>query len=105
MSYKINRLEKSADSQGNDELFLEMTIIDDDIGCYNYGAWLSEDDFELLKEDYGEGFDACRKYSDFRKLKASTVLTDVIESHLPIARQRRKDTIAAEARDAAKAAN
>lgn len=63
-THAINRLVKSKDSQGNDELFLELSITDD-LGTYPFGKWLSTLDVESIRSEFGDLFELFNDLNGF----------------------------------------
>jgi len=87
MSYIINRLVKNNDSQGNEEVFVEI-MITDDLGTYGFGHWLNHSEYDTFKADYDPAdYANCINLSDFSAISSTAnVMATIAESYLVTAR-------------------
>ena len=92
MTYKINRLIKSKNRDGKDEIFIDLQITDD-LGTYPYGKWLDGDELVTFRADMGEkNFQVANSLSEFKFLNPELkALHTIIEDHLPRARKLKED--------------
>jgi hypothetical protein len=89
MNYRIQRVIKSKSREGDEELFIHIAI-DDDLGLYAFGKWLTPKEIKEIVKDFGrKEYDKCENIVDFKLKKQRSKLDDIIESYLPEARKQR----------------
>lgn len=96
MSYEIRRLIKSKSREGKEELFIHL-LISDELGIYEFGKWLSDEDIKLIKKDFGKNYDKCNNLVDFKLLKKNSKIDTVANDYLPEARANRINSLEVEA--------
>jgi len=97
MSYEIRRLVKSKSREGSDELFIHL-LISDELGIYEFGKWLSDDDIKPIKNDFGKYYNKCNNLVDFKLLKKTSKIDSIAESYLTEARTNRISNLEIEAK-------
>ena len=88
MAAKLTRIEKSKNSKGYDEIFINIEV-SDELGMYNFGKWLTDDEFCDLQDDYADTakFDAFEHYRDFRSLVPTVgVIISLVNKYAVVAR-------------------
>ena len=86
MSYIINRLEKSANREGIEEIFINLQITDE-LGAYNFGKWLTQEQYDAIKFDLGdEQFNDWTNIDEYnQQTTMMNSLGSIIDAFLPIA--------------------
>jgi hypothetical protein len=95
MGYKVDVLMKKIDSTGDERIFISLSIIDD-LGRYNYGIWMHQEDYEAVKAEMNAAdFASWSRLSVFRFLNPnSAAITAFCEEILPAAKiQQQKNII------------
>ena len=87
MSHTITRLEKNKNREGVDEIFIDLQITDD-LGTYNFGKWLTQEQFDAIKFDLGDDqFNAWSNLAEYNtQVTMSNALEGIATEFLPIAR-------------------
>lgn len=94
MTYIINRLIKTKNREGDDEIFIELSITDD-LGIYNYGKWILNEDLNLIKNEFGNDFGVFNTLNDLTEdkidknklIKIKEKINIIVDKHLLFARK------------------
>jgi hypothetical protein len=82
MSAKVKRMERSTNSVEEDEIFMEISIVDD-LGEYPHAKWLDADDVDDIKEVCPE-FIACNSWRDFKTNPAVLEIVNTIKEQMEV---------------------
>jgi hypothetical protein len=103
-TYVVNKLVRSKDEQGDEKLFLEMSVTDE-LGTYTFEKWLAPDDFNSIKDAFGDLFGQFNDLNgftadDFNEATYTNVnarMAAVAENLLPDARAHKEASNTADA--------
>jgi hypothetical protein len=80
MAVKVKRMEKSSNQNEDDEIFIEVSIVDE-LGEYPHAKWLDDDDVDAIKAVCPE-FITCNSWKDFKTNPEVVALVNDIKDQM-----------------------